>query len=145
MRYKGFTTFEMLVVIGIIGLISLITIPLYVNYQKSTKLQSEARILATNLRLAQQLAITEQNIFNVKLLPFTGTYQIIRDKTSEIIKEVELDSEVSINQIDDLTNNTVQYNPTGAAFETGFVYLINTRNETSTIEIKPSGYVSISE
>lgn len=142
---KGFTIVEILIILGIISLISLISVPLVANYQKTTKLRSEARLMATNLRLAQQLAITEQTIYNFKLFSSTGSYQIINSETSEVIKDIDLDNEVIIKQLTGFTNDTVQYNPTGAVLETGTIALTNTKNQTSTIEIKPSGYVQITE
>lgn len=142
---KGFTLIEMLTVVSIIGIVSVISVPLLLNYQKTSKLKNEARALATNLRLTQQLAITEQSIYDLKLLDTLGKYQIINTDTSEVVKEVVLDSEIDINQITGLTNDTVEFNPTGAVLETGFIYLTNSRDETSTIELKPSGYVQLTE
>ena len=141
----GFTLIELSIVISIIALIALITIPMLANYQRTAKLRNEARLFATNLRYAQQLAITEQNIYSVKLFTTTNSYQIINEGTNSVIKDVTLDSAVTIGEINSLTNDTIQFNPTGAAVETGDVVLINTKNQTSTIEIKPSGYVQIIE
>ena len=144
-KIKGFSAIELLVAIGIIVMISVITIPLLVNYQKTSKLRSEARVLATNLRLAQQLAITEQNIYNVKLYPLSNSYEIINSVTSAVIKEVDLTSEVTFNSINGFTDDTVQYTPTGSAIQSGSIVLINTKGEISTLQIKPSGYVEIIE
>ena len=143
MAKRGFTIIEMGVVLGIITLISLITFPLLLNYQKTTKLKNESRLLATNLRLAQQLAITEQNIYQLKLFPLSESYQIINSKTSEIIKEVDLDSEVSIKEINGFADSTVNFNAIGGVTEIGSIILTNTKNEISTLEVKPSGYVEI--
>lgn len=136
---------ELSVALGVIVLISLISIPLLANYQKTTKLKSEARVLVTNLRLAQQLAITEQNIYNLQLFPFTDSYQIINSKTSEVVKNITLDAEVSISEIDGFTGDKVQFTPPGGVLETGSITLINTKNENSIIQIKPSGYVELVE
>lgn len=145
MRKNGFSLMEILVVIGIITLLSLIAIPLLLNYQRTTKLKSESRVLAINLRLAQQLSVTEQKIYYLKLFPETKTYQIINSETSQINKQVELDQEVSINEINGFPNNTIRFNVTGGVLESGYVTLINTKNEVSTIHIKPSGYVEIND
>lgn len=145
MKRKGFSVIELSVVLGVIVLISLISIPLLVNYQKTTKLRSEARILTTNLRLTQQLAITEQNIYNLQLFPLTNSYQIINSKTSEVAKNITLDAEVSINEINGFTDNKIQFTPTGAVLEIGSITLINTKYESSIIQIKPSGYVELVE
>ena len=145
MKSKGFSAAEILVAIGIIALISLVSIPLLTNYQRTIKLKNEARLLATNLRLAQQLAITEQNIYQLKLFPLAKSYQIINSKTGQIIKTVDLDPEIAINEINIFTDDTVQFNPTGAVLETGFIVLINSKNQISTLDVKPSGYVEIIE
>ena len=142
-KTKGFTITELTAVLGIIAFISIMSAPLFVNYQKNTKLKSEARILATNLRLTQQLAITEQKIYQLKLYPLTNSYQIVNAETSNIFKEVNFDSEVSVNQISGLTDNSVSFNPTGGVAETGSITLTNTRSQISTLDIKPSGYVEV--
>lgn len=142
---RGFTLIEISVVSSIIALLALVTIPALLNYQKTSKLRNEARLLATNLRYAQQLAITEQNIYQLKLLPDSSSYQIINETSGAVIKTVQLLSEVRISEIDNLTSDIVKFNPTGAAAEVGYIYLANTKNQTSTIEIKPSGYVQVTD
>ncbi|NUM25171.1 MAG: type II transport protein [Candidatus Buchananbacteria bacterium] len=142
---KGFTLIEFSITIVVVSLITLVTIPVFINYQKNTKLRSEARVLATNLRLTQQLAITEQVLYDLTLYPTSNEYKIINSETNEVIKTVDIAAEVTINQINNLTANTVTFNPTGGAAQTGNIVLINTKNETSTVEIKPSGYVEIIE
>lgn len=145
MRKKGYTLIELSIVISIIALLALITIPILANYQKTAKLRNEARLFATNIKYAQQLAITEQNIYSVKIFTISNSYQIVNEGTSSIIKDVTFDTAVTIGEINSLTNDTIQFNPTGAAVETGNIALINAKNQTSTVEIKPSGYVEIIE
>ncbi len=145
MKKNGFSIIELLTILGIIGIISLITIPLFINYQKTSKLKNEARLLATNLRLTQQLAITEQNVYYLKLSPASNKYQIINSKTESIIKEVNLNTEVSIETITGFTDDKIQFTATGGVIEIGSIVLTNTVNEISTLQIKPSGYVEIIE
>ena len=142
---KGFGVVELLIISAVIGLLSIVSMPLLVNYQKTTKLRSEARVLATNLRYAQQLAISRQSVFNVVFIPVSDSYQITNSSTSEIIKQVSLNSEVSISTTTSLTNDTVQFTPTGSTIQPGSVSLSNSRHQTSTITIKASGYVEITE
>lgn len=132
-----------MVIMAIISVISLFSTVGFVAYQKSSKLKNEARRLATDLRLAQQYAITEQNFYELRLYPLSSSYQVVNAATEEIVKEVFFDAEVYIGDIATLTDNIVIFNPTGAVTETGAVYLVNSKNQTSTVEIKPSGYVNI--
>ena len=141
----GFTLVEISVVIGIISLLALISIPALISYQKTTALQNEARSISSNLRLAQQLAITEQSIHDVEFSIVNNSYEIINAETSETVKTIEVADEISIDSITDLTGSTVSFNPTGAVTETGTITLINSKDQTATIEIKPSGYVEIAE
>lgn len=134
-----------MIALTVVVLISLISLPLFITYQKTTKLKSESRILVSNLRLAQQLAITEQNIYDLKLFPDTKTYQIINEKDSSIKKTVVLNPEVSIAEVTGFTANTIRFVATGAVIETGTILLSNTNNNTTTLQIKPSGYVELSE
>ena len=142
---RGFGIVELLMVIAIIGLLTVFSMPLLSNYQKTTKLNSEARILATNLRYAQQLAISQQNVFNIVFIPVSNSYQIVNSSTNQLIKEVAMDSEVSISTITSLVNDTVQFTPTGATIQPGSVSLTNSRHQTLTVNIKASGYVEITE
>lgn len=140
---KGFTIPEFLVIIAVISVTTIFATIGFANYQKNSKLRSEARLMATNLRLAQQLAITKQNFYEFRLFPLSDSYQIYNAESDEVKKEVFLDNEIHINQIDSLTDDKVIFNPTGAVSETGSIYLTNSQNSTSTIEIKASGYVQI--
>lgn len=142
---KGFTLVEILGIITAIGIIAIFSVPTMANYQKATKLRNEARLLATNLRYAQQLAITEQIVYTVNFDTVTDTYVILNTSSGQTIKSVTLDSEVAISQINDLTDNTIQFIPTGAVIESGNIVLQNTKSAISTIFIKPSGYVEINE
>lgn len=141
----GFTMIELVVVVSIITLLSLVSIPILASYQKTTKLRNEARGLIIDLKLAQQRSITEQNIFNLELDNVNHQYQIINQNTATVVKTIIFSEEVSIDSITSLTDDTVQFNPTGAVLESGVITLINTKDQTVTIEIKPSGYVEISE
>jgi len=140
---QAFTLIEILVVISVIGLVLVMSIPLVNNAQKSSKLRNEARQLATDLRYAQQLAVTEQIIYNVVFSTSTDSYQIINSETSEVIKTSDIDQEVSIDDVTGFINETAEFNASGAVITIGEIILINTKNETSTVEIKPSGYVQI--
>jgi Tfp pilus assembly protein FimT len=142
---KGFSTFELLIGAFIIMLVALVAIPLLTNYKKTTKLRSEARVLATNLRLTQQQAVSEQIIYTLDLLNDPDGYTISNSQTGDIIKQVIFDPEVTIQSISDFSTSSVEFNSTGAALETGSVTLTNTKNQTSIIEVKPSGYVQVSD
>ena len=142
---KGFTTFELIVGASIIILITLVSLPLLTSYKKTTALRNEARLLATNLRLTQQLAVSEQIIYSLDLKYEPDSYEIINPSSGKIIKTVQLNQAVNFSQITGLSTSTVQFTGAGAALETGTIELSNGLNQISTLEIKPSGYVQVTD
>lgn len=140
----GISLIEILAIAGVTVLISLISIPAFIGYQKNSKLKNEARQLATNIRLAQQLAITTQNVYQIKIFSENEKRYQIRDENNDAtIKDVYFDPEVRISQIDNFTDQIIRFTATGGVIESGNLYLVNTNNQTSTLQIKPSGYVQI--
>lgn len=140
---NGFTLAEFLIVICIIGIISLIGIPAFRAYQPSLQLSGAVRDLVTDLRYAQQLAVTEQITYGIRFSTSTNQYQIIKiGTTEEILETKDLPEKVSFQEIS-FTDGKVKFNPYGAVKEAGSVTLINVKNVTTTIEVRPSGFVKI--
>ncbi len=141
---NSFTLIEFLTIIFILGILMLIGVPAFKVYQPSLQLSGTVRELVTDLRYAESLAITEQVEHGVIFFLETDQYQIIRHGASdEIIKSKNLPPEVSFQQIMGFTNNEAVFNPYGAAKETGSITLVNTKNSTSTVDIRPSGFIKI--
>lgn len=141
----GFTIIQTLVVLGIIVILALLTMPYLRQYGPNLALQGVTRELFSNLRWAQELAISEQVIHGVYFLPAQKKYQVIRftEISEEVLKEKTLPQDVDFESINGFLDNKVKYNSYGAVFESGEIILINTNNQTSTIDVRPSGYVRI--
>lgn len=144
-KKAGFTLIELLIVIVIIGILILISVPALRAYRPNLQLSGSTRELITDLRYVQQLAVTEQIDHGIRFFVDEDKYQIIKhDAEEEVLAEKELPPEVSFHQIEDLTDNKALFNPYGAIKdEAGRVTLINTRNDTAVIDIRPSGFVKI--
>ncbi len=141
---NSFTLVEILVVLGIIGVLALIGVPAFRVYQPSLQLSGAVRELATDLRYAEQLAITEQVEHGIIFFPGAGQYQIIRhNNPNEVLKSKTLPREVSFQEIVGFTDSEAIFNPYGAAKESGIITLINTKNSTSGIDVRPSGFIKI--
>ena len=123
-----FTLVEILVILGIIGVLSLIGIPAFKIFQPSLQLSGTVRELATDLRYAEQLAITEH---------------IEHGAPDEVLESKTLPGEVSFSGIAGFTDNKVVFNPYGAAKESGVITLVNTKNAISSIDVRPSGFIKI--
>lgn len=143
MKKPGFTLVEILFAISIIAMTAIIGIPFYQNAIKNLNLSSVARSMASDLRYAQQLAVTTQISHSVIFSIINNSYQLKNQETQAIIKTVKIDDGISLDSITGLEYDTATFNATGAATSTGIITLKNANNRTSTIEIKPSGYVKI--
>lgn len=143
-NHDGNLLVNTLIVIGIIIMLTIVFIPYLRKYQPNLKLNSVARDLTSDLRYAQQLTITEQIVYQVYLNTAGNSYKIIRTgAATTTIKTASLPSEVSYKEINDLTNDTVSFNSYGGVSESGQIILTNINDRTSTINIKPSGYIQL--
>jgi type II secretory pathway pseudopilin PulG len=60
-RLRGYSLVELLVVVGMIGLFSLVTVPPMLSYMGQIRVRSATRVLNGDLRAARQRAITRNN------------------------------------------------------------------------------------
>ncbi|MFA6918592.1 MAG: GspH/FimT family protein [Patescibacteria group bacterium] len=139
----GFSLTEMLIVISIIGIVSLISLPVYKNITPNIILNSSVRDMASDLRYAQQLAVTEQKIYSVQFNVLANSYRIFQADSGEVIRSRDINSQVKINSVSGLTSSTASFTVTGASLESGEISLMNKNGKINIIEIKPSGYVKI--
>ncbi len=144
-KKSGFTLVEILAVMMVVGILALVSLPIYSRIKPRLNLNAEIRDLASDLRYAQQLSVTEQVNYSVILDQNTNQYSIANASTGQIIKNKSLVSGVEFESISGLTSDTAEFNVTGASLEAGTIILINTDNSTSTVAIKPSGYVKIEQ
>ncbi|MFH1575353.1 MAG: hypothetical protein ABIB55_00185 [Candidatus Nealsonbacteria bacterium] len=141
---NSFTLVELLIIMSILGILSLIGIPAFKIYQPSLQLSGSVRELVTDLRYAEQLAVTEQVGHGIIFLIGTDEYQIVRfgDK-NEVIESKTLPQDISFSGITGFTDNEAIFNPYGAAEESGIITLVNTKNSTSGIDVRPSGFIKV--
>ncbi|MFH1597640.1 MAG: GspH/FimT family protein [Patescibacteria group bacterium] len=146
---KGFNLPEIAVVIAIICILALIGIPSTRLLLPGYQLTSASRDIASELRYAAQQAVTEQLNYVVKFNTTTNQYSLYRipdpeqPDVEEFIEQKDLPDSVTYQSITNLTDNEVRYNSAGAPSESGQISLINTRDTTKLIDIRPSGYVKI--
>ncbi len=145
-KSEGFTLTEMLIVIGVIGILVGISTPIFKRFQPVFQLNGAVRNLVTDLRYAQQLTVTEQKEHCVRFFPASKEYKIIQcqDGAEEILRTISLQEIDSITVAGDFSNNEVRYNPYGAVKEAGNITL-EINEKAKTIDVRPSGFVKVIE
>ncbi|MFA6421985.1 MAG: GspH/FimT family pseudopilin [Candidatus Buchananbacteria bacterium] len=142
-KISGFTLVELIIAIAVIGIISSISLPIYKNLLPTINLSSSSRDLASDLRFAQQMAVTEQIIYSVSFDKINNKYSVIKTSDGTVKTTKTLNREISFQAISGFDDDKVEFVATGASVQNGTITLINRQNKTSIIEIKPSGYVKI--
>ncbi len=144
---NSFTLTEVLVVVAIIGILALISFPLLRNFQPTLQLNGVVRDLVSNLRLTQQLAVSEQVEYCFVLpdnFPSNRAYQIIQCGESQSFKQGLIPEEIiGLTIVPSLSNNEVRYNSYGAVKENAQITIENVHNKTKTINVRPSGFIRV--
>jgi prepilin-type N-terminal cleavage/methylation domain-containing protein len=139
----GFSLLELVVVIALLGIITGVGLPYYQSFTVSLQLQGAARDLTSDLRYAQQQAVTTQNNYQVVFDINQNLYTVENASSGLLIKSRAIKSPISLESTT-LASSTAVFNATGAAISSGNVILSNSNGRHATIDIKPSGYAQIS-
>ncbi len=138
----GFSLFEVVTILAVIAILGIMAYPAYLQIGPSIHLNSSIKQLAGDLRQAQQLAVEQQinhsAVFNLE----ANSYTINNDDSGQVIISRVL-TNLTIQEITGLTNNTLTFTVTGGVLESGSLTLENVKGQVKILEIKPSGYVKI--
>lgn len=142
---SGTLLLNVLLSLSIAMLMTTLSIPYFRQYQSNQKLDAATRNLAYDLRLAQQLTVSEQTVYYLTMSTSTRQYQIYRTGSSTPIKSEQLDTILSYDSIAGFSSSTIRFNAYGSVSQAGSIVLKNNTNLKRTINVKPSGYVEISK
>ena len=135
---------EIMVAVAVIAILSSISWVVIERYQPSLALSAATRDLVSDLRLAQQLSVTEQINHGIFFSTLTNEYQF--KKFSDpiiIIFTKKLPTGITFCGVEELPEDTTVFNPYGSVAYSGSVCLINIKGQEKIIEIKPSGFTKI--
>ena len=141
----GFTLIEILIVISVIVILVGISVPVFRRFQPGLQLSGAVRNLVTDIRYTQQLTVTEQVEYCLRFFPLEKKYQIIQCDQSQPLLEKFLPDKIKTLTLTGFTNDEVRFNPYGAVKKSGTITLENIQNETKNIEVRPSGFVRITD
>ena len=145
-KQHGTMLINVLVGIGIMLVMATLTIPYLRQFQPNLKLSGAAQDLASDLKYAQQLTITERVIHGIYIDEVNDSYQIYRinpPAATSTVKSVTLSADINISDVNGFTGNLVKFNSYGSVSESGDIVLSNINNASSTIRVKPSGFIQI--
>ncbi|HUP50668.1 MAG TPA: prepilin-type N-terminal cleavage/methylation domain-containing protein [Thermoanaerobaculia bacterium] len=78
-RSRGFSLVELLTVVAIIGVLSLVGVPAFINYQRSQLVKNSLRMYTSDLRAARSRAVANTSFVRVRITtasPAPGQYVI---------------------------------------------------------------------
>lgn len=143
---KAVTVIEMIVVISIIGILVGTTVPILSHYLPGIQLNGSARILSSNLREAQERAITEQKQYLIRFLPDTipPSYKLIRINNSveEEIRTNSFASGTSLTLEDTISSNQIVFSADGGPSSSGDI-TISLNGVDKIINVSPAGFIKI--
>jgi len=142
---KGTLLINVMASIGILAVITFISIPNLRQFQANIKLDDSSRALAINLRYAQQLAITNQVIHGVEIFESLNYYNVVKvDAATTTIKTISLPAEVTFTDVSGFSSEFISFNSYGSAKESGSIEITHTSNgDSKIINVRPSGYVQL--
>ncbi len=131
---RGFSMVEMMIVIGVVGIIATVSAPPFFRYVQSNRLQTNADRMAADLQYARSLSIA-----NSQILRFTATpvgYQLLNPTTGVVIRQTALTHDLSL-----AVNQTADFYPWGMADATIFNLASSAGNVQ--ISLLPTGIVEV--
>ncbi|GEM_PF-5680282 len=140
---KGFTIIEILVSFGILALILGVSVLFLRLAGPTLTLRSAARMLSADLRYTAELANTTQIIHALRVDIPNSRYLIVRKTDPEVlVKEVTLNQGITFFTTTIPAGNA-EFNILGATSTPGLITIQHQSGTTSTIDLRPSGYVRI--
>ena len=130
--------------LAIIATLTVVSIPNFRRFQSSAKFDNAARSLVSDLRYAQQLAVTEQKVHGLIINQILNFYELVRldEAATTSLKTVSLPADISFSSMNGFTTNFIGFNSYGSVHESGSIILEDDSSELKTIQVKPSGYVN---
>jgi len=131
---RGFTMVEMMVVIGVVGILATFSAPPIFRYVQGNRLRTNADRMAADLQYARSLSIANSEILRFSATP--AGYQLTNPNTGVVIRETNFAHGLSLPD-----ERTADFFPWGMADQT--VFTISNAAGDIQINLLPTGIVEV--
>lgn len=150
-KNNGFTLIELIIVIGILGIVATIALPNFNHYLHNANLKTAGRDLAGDIFNTKQAAAAQALYYEIRFNVGGNNYSIVQcgrnpgDPCNTTVATKSLESVASYIRIDALTypGSKIGFQPRGTTAPSGSVTLKNDKESTILITTSIMGKVSV--
>ena len=153
-RDAGFSLMELMVVLVLFGIMSAVALPGFNKFMRAMDLNNQIQVLATNLRVVRQRAITENNNWVVYWSSADNGWGWWDDDDNDGVKDgpehyqapAPLPGWVTATNsgTNPFASDTLTFQPNGSASESGSVIFTNPDGYTRSLSVvRPTGMVTV--
>ena len=150
-RAPGFSLLELIIVIGMIGIMAAVAVPLYTDNIPRFQLKGATRMVVSDLQQARLEAAKRNCSVTVTFTPGTyskaggiGGYKMLETSGNTTIKTGTMPKDVTL-YATNFTANTTGYTAQGLPWQSswGSAYLVNNQGDSYKISLSAAGNISM--
>ena len=148
---RGFSLFEIIIVIAIIGTMALFAVPSIIGRRANTNLGAVASNLKSDMQMAKMKAIRVNQYVAVSFFPNEGYYEIfvdrddafVRNNDDDLVLRRQLPADIRIQQTT-FTSDCLRFNSRGGS-DSGQIELVNSSGRQRNALVNQLGKIELTE